>query len=96
MSIATQMLKAIAPLLPQDYQVYVLFDSWYASAKFINWCTQRKWHTIFRLKSNRQLDREPVKRHHQRLRHRRYTEVRVPAADGETTKTYQAARSPVG
>jgi len=87
MTIATQMLKAVAPLLPKDYQVYVLFDSWYASAKFINWCGKQKWHTIFRLKSNRQLDRVPVKRHHQRLRHRRYTEVRIHAADGE--KTYQ-------
>lgn len=28
MTIAMQMLKAIAPLLPRDYQVYVLCDSW--------------------------------------------------------------------
>jgi hypothetical protein len=33
--LARQMLAEIAPLLPADFQVYVLFDSWYASAKLI-------------------------------------------------------------
>jgi hypothetical protein len=89
LTIARQMLKAIAPLLPTGYQVYVVFDSWYASARFIKWCRKRKWHVICRLKSNRNLDRIPVKRHHQRLRHRRYTQVRVRAADDERAATYQ-------
>jgi hypothetical protein len=95
MTSARQMLKAIEPLLPEGYQVYVLFDSWYASARLINWCTKRKWHVICRLKSNRQLDREPVKRHHQRLRLQRYTQVRIGAADQQTVNTYQV-RSTTG
>jgi len=33
MTIAKEMLKTIAPLLSKDYQVYVLLDSWYASAR---------------------------------------------------------------
>jgi hypothetical protein len=57
MTIAKEMLKAIVPLLPKGYQVYILFDSWYASAKFIKWCRKQKWQVICRLKSNRQLDR---------------------------------------
>lgn len=88
MTIAKQMLKAIAPLLPSGYQVYVLFDSWYASAKFIKWCRQRKWHVICRLKTNRNLDRVSLKHHCQRLRNQRYTRVRVRAADDEETTTY--------
>jgi hypothetical protein len=89
LTIARDMLKAIAPLIPKEYQVYLLFDSWYASAKFIKWCLKRKWHVICRLKSNRQLDRVPVKHHHQRLKHRRYTRVAVRAADREQGRTYQ-------
>jgi hypothetical protein len=95
LTIARQMLKAIAPLLPAGYQVYVVFDSWYASARFIKWCRKQKWHVICRLKSNRNLDRIPVKLHHQRLRHRRYTRVRVRAADDEWATTYQV-RSLIG
>ena len=89
LTIARHMLKAIAALIPKQYQVYVLFDSWYASAKFIKWCQKRKWHIICRLKTNRQLDRVPVKLHHQRLKHRRYTKVRVHAADEEKGTPYQ-------
>lgn len=33
--LAQEMLAEIAPLLPADFQVYVLFDSWYASTKLI-------------------------------------------------------------
>jgi len=87
--IARHMLQAIQPLIPQDYQVYILFDSWYASAKFINWCRKQKWHVMCRLKSNRQVDSVPVKRHHQRLSKKRYTVVRLHAADEEKVTTYQ-------
>jgi hypothetical protein len=89
LTIARRMLKAIAPLLPAGYQVYVVFDSWYTSARFIKWCRKQKWHVICRLKSNRNLDLTSVKLHHQRLRHGRYTHVRVRAADEERATTYQ-------
>ncbi len=31
------MLAELEPLIPDGYPVYVLFDSWYASAKLIKW-----------------------------------------------------------
>lgn len=88
LKIARDMLKAIEPLLPAGYQVYVLFDSWYASARFIKWCRKRNWHILCRLKSNRNLDGVAVKLHHQRLKHQRYTRVRVPAADKTDPRRY--------
>jgi hypothetical protein len=45
-SLARTMLAEIAPLIPNDYPIYVLFDSWYAAAKLIQWCRRRHWHVI--------------------------------------------------
>jgi len=89
LAIAYQLLKAVAKFIPRGYQVYVLFDSWYASADLIRWCRKRKWHVICRLKSNRSLDGVAVKLHHQQLKHKRYTEVRLPAADDEKGTLYR-------
>lgn len=88
LEIARAMLTAIAPLIPVDYQVYVLFDSWYASAALIKWCRAQNWHVICRLKSNRNLDGVSVKQHNERLLHQRYTRVRVPAADEADPRRY--------
>ena len=89
LTIARQMLKAAARFLPRGCQVYVLFDSWYASATFIQWCRKRQWHVICRLKSNRNLDKVSVKLHNKRLKHKRYTEVRLDAADDENGTLYR-------
>jgi hypothetical protein len=86
--IAQQMLEAVAPFIPPHYRVYVLFDSWYAAASLLKWCRAQDWHIICRLKSNRLLNGEQVRYHNQRLKHRRYTRVRVTAADEERPKTY--------
>jgi len=88
LEIAREMLEAITPLLPEDYQVYVLFDSWYASAKFIKWCRKQDWHIICQLKSNRNLDGVAVKLHNQRLKHQQYARVGVPAADKTDDRHY--------
>lgn len=85
--LARQMLAEIAPLLPADFQVYVLFDSWYSSAKLIKYCRRQGWHVIAGLKSNRCLNGKKVSQWHQELRHKRYERVTVPAADG-FSKTY--------
>lgn len=89
LTIARQMLKAVKSLIPKGYQIYVLFDSWYASSAFIRWCRKRKWHVICRLKSNRNLDKVPVKLHNKRLKHRRYTDVRLYAANDEKGTLYR-------
>lgn len=54
--LARAMLAEIAPLLPDDFRVYVLFDSWYSSAKLIRYCRRHAWHVIAGLKSNRCID----------------------------------------
>ena len=86
--IALYMLETIAPLIPSDYQVTFLCDSWYAAASILKWCRAQDWHVICRLKSNRSLNRTQVKVHNQQLRHRRYDHVKVSAADKERSKTY--------
>ena len=59
--LARAMLAEIAPLLPADFQVYVLFDSWYSSAKLIRYCRRQDWHVIAGLKSNRCIDGKQVR-----------------------------------
>lgn len=85
--LAREMLEELQTLLPEGYTVYVLFDRWYASGKLIKFIHRQGWHTICALKRNRKLDGIRVDQWDQRLKHKRYTRVRVPAADG-TTRTY--------
>lgn len=82
------MLEAVAALIPDGYQVYVLCDSWYAAASLMKWCRAQDWHVICRLKSNRSLDGVQVRHHDQRWEHKRYTRVGVPAADEEHPRYY--------
>ena len=83
--LAREMLADIAPLLPDDFQVYVLFDSWYSSAKLIKYCRRQDWHVIAGLKSNRCLNGRKLSQWHKELRYKRYERVNVPAADGSQT-----------
>ena len=86
--LAREMLVELKPLIPQDCLVYVLFDSWYASAKLIKFIRRqgKSWHVLCALKSNRTLDGIQVAQLNQQLKHKRYTTVKVQAADG--TQTY--------
>jgi hypothetical protein len=83
--LAREMLTEIAPLLPTDFQVYVLFDSWYSSAKLIKYCRRQDWHVIAGLKSNRCLNGKQLSQWHKDLGHKRYERASVPAADGSQT-----------
>ncbi len=85
--LAREMLEALDALLPPGYTVYVLFDRWYASGKLIRFICRQGWHVICALKGNRKLNGIRVDEWAQRLRHKRYTRVRVSAADG-TARTY--------
>lgn len=76
-----EMLVELAPLLPADYQVYVLFDSWYASAKLINFCRRQGWHVICALKSNRRVAKQRVDKQDQKLKHKHYQRVTLCATD---------------
>lgn len=85
MSLAREMLAELAPHLPADARIYVVFDSWYASAKLIRLCLRRGWQVIADLKANRTLDGVPLRTHAQTLRHQRYHRATLCATDGERT-----------
>lgn len=84
--LAREMLEELKALLrvqlPKGYRIYVLFDSWYASARLIKYVRRQGWHVICTLKSNRLVDGTQLSQHHKRLKHQPYTRVR--AADGKT------------
>ena len=87
-SIARNMLEALRPLLPKDWHVYVQFDSWYASERLIKYVRRQGWHVTCGLKSNRKLNGIRLDQLAYKLRHRRYTHVRVTAADGNPHTYY--------
>jgi hypothetical protein len=89
--IARQILVELRPLLPKGWQVYVQFDSWYASRRLINYVRRQGWHVTCGLKSNRRLDGKRIDTHAQALRHRWYTRVNVTTADGDK-RTYYVRR----
>ena len=52
-TIVRETLSQLAALIDVNIPVYVLFDSWYASAKLIKYCRNQTWHVICALRSNR-------------------------------------------
>ena len=54
----------------QGHQVYVLFDSWYASAKLIKFCRRQRWHVICAVKSNRRIEKKRIDHYNQALKHK--------------------------
>jgi hypothetical protein len=86
--LARSILVELKALLPKAWQVYVQFDSWYASAKLIKFVRRQGWHVTCGLKANRNLNGKCLDQLAYALRHRRYTHVRVTAADGSPTTYY--------
>ena len=84
-TIAREMLKRIAPLLPEGWTVVVQFDSWYASNKILKFVHRRKWQFTCGVKFTRKLDGVSLAAHHRKLKHKVYTPVGVETAEGETT-----------
>jgi hypothetical protein len=80
-ALAHNMLTELAQLLPKGYQLYVLFDSWYSSAKLIKFCRRQKWHVICAIKHNRRISKKRVDQHDQTLRHQHYQRVELQALD---------------
>jgi hypothetical protein len=95
-TLAREMLVELVELLPKGYQVYVLFDSWYASAKLIKLCRRQRWHVICAVKSNRRLERKRMDHHNQSLRHKRYERVTLPALDPSRPPSTYYVRSVQG
>ncbi|MCJ7432727.1 MAG: transposase, partial [Anaerolineales bacterium] len=89
-NLAREMLMELEGLLPEDCQVYVLFDSWYASAKLINFCLRHThWHVVCALKSNRKIEKVRVDVHNQTLGHKPYQKITLAAVDKQhPVRTY--------
>ncbi len=88
--LAREMLVELKSFIPKGWRVYILFDSWYASAKLLKFIQRqgKSWYVLCTIKSNRTLNGIQVSQLNQRLKHKRYTHVRVLAADGTATTYY--------
>jgi hypothetical protein len=87
-NLAREMLLELKELLPENSQVYVLFDSWYASAKLINLCLRQNWQVVCALKSNRKIEKQRVDRYNQTLAHKPYQKITLEAVDHRPARTY--------
>jgi DDE superfamily endonuclease len=82
LELARAMLQQIKDKLPTGKPIYVLFDSWYTSAKLVKWIRQQGWQVIAALKSNRKVAGRKLTDWHQDLKGRRYCQVRLRLANG--------------
>jgi hypothetical protein len=80
-ALARELLVELTELLPKGHKVYVLFDSWYSSAKLIKFCRRQKWQVICAIKSNRRIDKVRVDQHNLALRHKHYEQITLEAVD---------------
>jgi Transposase DDE domain len=85
--LAQEMLAALQQLLPPGFQVYVLFDSWYASNRLLRFCRRHSWQVVCAIKSNRKLDDQKLSQWPQALRHQRYQRIQLTATD-QQQRTY--------
>jgi hypothetical protein len=81
-TLAREMLGELHQRLPPGFQVYVLFDSWYAANRLLTFCRRQGWHVVCAIKSNRKLDDQKLSQWPQALRHQRYQRVQLTATDG--------------
>jgi len=85
--LAQEMLAELQQLLPPGFQVYVLFDSWYAANRLLKFCRRQRWHVVCAIKSNRKLGDRKLSQWPQALRHQRYQRVQLTATD-QRQRTY--------
>jgi hypothetical protein len=87
LELAREMLQQLIPLLPTRNPVYVLFDSWYTSAKLVKWIRQQGWHVIAAVKSNRKVSGQKLTDWHREFKGRSYDRVSLELANGQR-RTY--------
>jgi IS4 transposase len=84
LGLAREMLQRVFSSLPKTHPVYVLFDSWYTSAKLVKWVRQQGWHVIAAIKSNRKLSGRKLTDWHHDLKGRSYDRVSLELANKKT------------
>jgi hypothetical protein len=87
LELAREMLQQVHSFLPQTNPVYVLFDSWYTSAKLVKWIRQQGWHVIAAIKSNRKLSGRKLTQWHHDLKGHSYDRVSLELAN-KRQRTY--------
>jgi hypothetical protein len=80
-SLAQEMLADLQQRLPPEFQVYVLFDSWYAANRLLAFCRRHRWHVVCAIKSNRKFNGQKLSTWPQALKHQRYQRVQLTATD---------------
>jgi len=86
-NLAKSILAELRPLLPVGWVVFVQFDSWYASEQLLKYVHRQGWQVTCGLKHNRKLNGKRIDQIASALKHRRYQQVQVTAAD-EKKRTY--------
>jgi DDE superfamily endonuclease len=87
LELAREMLQQVVSFLPKTNPVYVLFDSWYTSAKLVKWIRQQGWHVIAAIKSNRKVSGRKLTDWHHDFKGRSYERVSLELAN-EKKRTY--------
>jgi hypothetical protein len=87
LELAREMLQQIVSWLPHENPVYVLFDSWYTSAKLVKWIRQQGWHVIAAVKSNRKVSGQKLTQWHHDFKGRSYNRVLLELANKQR-RTY--------
>jgi len=87
LDLAREMLQQVFPYLPKTNPVYVLFDSWYTSAKLVKWIRQQGWHVIAAIKSNRKVSGQKLTDWHHAYKGRSYERVSLELANKQQ-RTY--------
>ncbi len=87
LDLAREMLQQVVSSLPRTNPVYVLFDSWYASARLVKWIRQQGWHVIAALKCNRKVSGWKLTDWHHTLKGHSYDRVSLELANGQK-RTY--------
>jgi hypothetical protein len=87
LALAQEMLQQVVSLLPQTNPVYVLFDSWYTSAKLLKWIRQQGWHVIAAIKSNRKVGGRKLTDWHHDFKGHSYEQVSLELAN-KRRRTY--------
>jgi hypothetical protein len=87
LELAREMLQQVVSLLPKTNPVYVLFDSWYTSAKLVKWIRQQGWHVIAAIKSTRKVSGQKLTDWHHDFKGRSYERVSLELANKQQ-RTY--------
>jgi hypothetical protein len=75
-------------VLPNTNPVYVLFDSWYTSARLVKWIRQQGWHVIAALKCNRKVSGQKLTDWHHAFKGRSYDRVSLELANKQRRTYY--------